>query len=374
MKIEYIKSDSLIYLKSLDDNCIDTIITDPPYGISFMSKEWDKQIPPIEYWKEMLRVAKPGSTIMAFGGTRTFHRLACLIEDVGWKYVDTLSWIYSVGFPKSLDISKAIDKKNGAERKVVGQYQPPGMDSPWNLKNAKDERTVDVFSISRNNLDITEPATEDAKTWDGYGTSLKPAWEPIIVAQKPIDGNYVENALNWGVAGYNIKGASIPIDKDKDASQLRTMNRGSKGDQEGWGMNKNGADNPQVIKEEGRYPTNLIFDKEAADILDRIFEVNGGPSRFFYCTKPSKREKGEYNNHPTVKPISLMEYLCLLTRTPTGGKVLDPFCGSGTTGLACFLTGRDFVGIDIGEDNIELCKRRLQELKEKTTPIKKDIF
>jgi hypothetical protein len=159
--------------------------------------------------KACFRVVKPGGLLLAFGGTRTFHRLACGIEDAGWEIRDCLMWLYGQGFPKSLDISKAIDKAAGAEREVVGRYQPPGMEKPWNLRNAKDERTVEVFASSRNNLDITAPATAAAKQWQGWGTALKPAWEPIILAMKPMDGTFAANAEKHGVAGLNIDACRI---------------------------------------------------------------------------------------------------------------------------------------------------------------------
>lgn len=344
-------------MATLPECSVDTIITDPPYGLEFMGKEWDapwksdrrqvfdgsladdKSSPfkrqkvrygvggsyggrveqmhafqkyMAEIWKAALRVAKPGAMLLSFGGTRTFHRLTCAIEDAGWEIRDCIMWLYGSGFPKSHDISKAIDKKAGAQREVVGKGK--GRTGSKAQPNGGSTFSDDNYQWP-GDYDITAPATNDARLWDGWGTALKPAWEPIIVAMKPTDGTFVNNALKHGVAGFNIDGSRIP-------------------------------------SEGGRFPANVILDEEAGTLL-------GGKSRFFYCAKASKKDRGEGNNHPTVKPTALMEYLCRLTSTPTGGVVLDPFMGSGTTGLACKATGREFIGIELNEDYYHIAKTRL---------------
>lgn len=222
-----------------------------------MGKEWDHGVPGVPFWQEILRVAKPGAYLLAFGGTRTFHRLTCAIEDAGWEVRDCIMWVYSSGFPKSLDIGKALDKAAGAERtEVIGQYKPPQMDKPWNLNNATDERNVELFSSTRNNLDILAPVTDDAKQWEGWGTSLKPAWEPIIVARKPLEGTTVKNVLKYGTGAININDSRVPIDPEADASQLRTMNRSQRTEDingQTWGMSKQTGDQPTVVHSSGRW-------------------------------------------------------------------------------------------------------------------------
>jgi hypothetical protein len=200
--------DCLEVMKDLDDNSVDTIITDPPYGLEFMGKDWDKGVPGVPFWKEMLRITKPGAMLLAMGGTRTYHRLVCAIEDAGWEIYDTIAWLYGSGFPKSHNISKAIDRKAGVEREVVGE-------NPWgaNRKPNSQSGNSKKSQLSGGDLGphpgITAPATPEAQQWDGWGTALKPAMELICVAQKPREGTYVENALKWGVAGMWIDGARV---------------------------------------------------------------------------------------------------------------------------------------------------------------------
>jgi len=339
-------------MATLEPNSVDTICTDPPYGLGFMSKEWDHGVPGVPFWEAALRVAKPGAMLLAFGGTRTHHRLMTAIEDAGWEIRDCLMWLYGSGFPKSMDISKAIDKAAGAKREVVGDNPnrkgraPEGYHAGWNRPWQSDENAAA--------MKLTAPASAAAQLWDGRGTALKPAWEPIVLAMKPLEGTFANNAITHGVAGLNINGS-------------RTL--------------------------EGRFPANLIHDG-SDDVVSRFPDApgqiatslednspqgnkvygamkHGGPvhvprkeddknaSRFFYCSKASKSEKGKDNNHTTVKPLKLMEYLCTLTKTPTGGVVLDPFMGSGTTGIACKNTGRDFIGIELDPDYYQIAAKRL---------------
>ena len=307
-------------LDSLSANSIDTCITDPPYELGFMGKSWDKAgiaFDP-DTWKQVHRVLKPGAFLLCFGGTRTFHRLTSAIEDAGFQIRDCMMWLYAQGLPKSYNLQT-----------------PP---------------------------------------WQGWGTGLKPAWEPIVVAMKPLDGTFEENARRYDVAGLNIDGSRIGIGKGGRRDGERAAAKR---------YTKEGVTNFAVTPgplggdARGRFPANVILDEEAAQMLDEQSGVlksgkprgmrratnhvygpfrqgmpvtgygdSGGASRFFYCAKASPSERGEGNDHPTVKPIRLMEYLCRLTRTPSGGTVLDPFLGSGTTAVACLKTGRPCIGIE----------------------------
>jgi site-specific DNA-methyltransferase (adenine-specific) len=390
--MKLILSGCLEEMKKMQSNSIDAIVTDPPYGLKFMGKKWDYEIPPIEIFKEILRIAKPGAFLLCFGGTRTFHRIACNIEDAGWEIRDTIMWIYGSGFPKSYNISKGIDKHFGEERKVVGKQKNsmPQL-SP---RNSKGVTHIDSMADRYNGSDITAPATPEAQQWDGYGTALKPAFEPIVVAMKPVDKNFVNNALTHGVAGLNIDGCRIEaldqkkLEKNWNRKQSKNEGIGSDGLKEIDLSNR---------KSQGRWPSNVILDEESAKMLDEqsgilssgaikshyknqgienigtfkirdrsgeydIEKSQGGASRFFYCAKASTSERNlgcERNNHPTVKPIKLMKYLCKLVKTPTGGCVLDPYMGSGATGIACKSNGQDFIGIELDKDYFEIAKRRI---------------
>ena len=372
---ELINADALEALKTIPNNSIDTIITDPPYGLSFMAKDWDKALPPMQIWKECIRVLKPGGIALIFGGPRTFHRLAVYIEDSGFILKDILMWLYGSGFPKAQDISRLIDERLGAERESIGKGQ-----------SGKSRKVLNgaLDGSFGGEYDITAPATPEAKAWSGFKTTaLKPAYEPIIMAMKPLSGTYAENALKWGVAGMNIKEARIGNDVIM-----------TKGDSKGYnGIGLSGG----VFKEHvGRFPANIILDPEAAAMLDsqaensksgplgfkkigwrhsnntgeampilyqpQGFNDSGGPSRFFYVAKASPSERGD-NPHPTVKPLSLIDHLVKLTKTPTGGVILDPFVGSGTTAEAAERNGRPWVGIDINKEYILYALERLKKWK-----------
>ena len=373
-------------MPTLEANSVDTIITDPPYGIEFMGKRWDHGVPGVDFWREALRVAKPGAMLLAFGGTRTFHRLTVAIEDAGWEVRDVVSWLYGQGFPKSADISKLIDKKAGAEREqVIGKWAerypngPGGSSSQFSQKGTPSTRTGTPMD--------SLPATPAAQEWHGWGTALKPAWEPIVMAMKPLDGTFAENALTWGVAGLNVDGGRIPI------TDGATMARNNKPGANGW-KNSSGGPNAAALNGEpaGRWPANLVLDEDAAGLLDEQSGIltsgarkgprvqtsdtgwgkgtiqlggaseasTGGASRFFYVAKASRSERGQDNMHPTCKPTMLMQYLVRVTSTPAGGVVLDPFMGSGTTGVACMMEGRAFVGIDREAEYVEIARRRIE--------------
>jgi len=513
MTIQLHLGDCLDVLAQLDADSIDTCVTDPPYGLEFMGKDWDHGVPGVHFWQETYRVLKPGAVLLAFGGTRTWHRLACAIEDAGFELRDTVCWLYGSGFPKSHDISKAIDRAAGAEREVVGEYS---VTRDYSRNGKTGDMAISDGPVHGTTLDITAPATDAAALWDGWGTALKPAFEPIIVAMKPRDGTFAQNALRWGVAG-------LAIDRGRVATNGETPS--GSGDRRGshiyaqdeWTQHQmvNGGN---VTPPSGRWPANVILshapgcrrigtrrvkgsghwpsargegsdvcgpsghsgqdgldERYATDVTDawdcvpdcpvrmldeqsgerpsggangnrtngpysneRTWNVSntpgahvdnglppstGGASRFFvnlppdacrfrYCAKASRSERnagleefeergvqrvgqtvwtnrctlcgasrpqqetscgkcdGELereerqppsmrNGHPTVKPLALMRYLVRLTSTPTGGVVLDPFMGSGTTGCACVLEGRDFVGIEMDADYYAIAEARI---------------
>jgi len=306
-RIKLMLGDNMKSLKELPDNSVDSIVTDPPYGLSFMNKKWDYDVPTVEFWSEVYRVLKPGGHVLSFGGTRTYHRMAVNIEDAGFEIRDQIMWIYGSGFPKSHNIGKAIDKIQGNKRKVVGEMRAGktalGQGSGWNEHENKTE-----IEITKGNSD-----------WEGWGTAIKPAVEPICVARKPLSEKSVaENVLKWGTGGLNIDASRIgnevrttPIHSD-DVKDDTTM----------FGLHKT-IQHERVETTEGRFPANVIFDEEAGKILDEQSGVKksgfnpnaskkqynggtfgggetnsnngygdeGGASRFFYVPKVSKKER-----------------------------------------------------------------------------------
>jgi len=434
--------DCLEVLSGLDENSIDTCITDPPYELGFMGKKWDSSgiaFQP-ETWQAVFRVLKPGAILLAFGGTRTYHRIACAIEDAGFEIRDTIAWVYGSGFPKSYDISKGIDKRAGAEREIIGWHSTHiNRQNTENWNKSARPMTHSKFKTENSNTSgggltpIAPPSTPEAQLWHGWGTALKPAFEPIVVAMKPIDGTYVNNALTWGVAGLWIDGGRVAHGNDVDLSLIQHTQQDGRPEQ--WRMNRsqNGREIP-TYKPEGRFPANFIHDgsgevvglfpqttsgKVAAGTMRGLksnhnvayadiaagteltgYGDSGSAARFFYCAKASRSERNaglegmaeskvhpsgnnwaqttmwngengdeewrkknpnnpQQNHHPTVKPIELMRYLVRLTKTPTGGVVLDPFTGSGTTGIACELEGREFIGIEREPEYVEIAEKRI---------------
>ena len=392
-----VNADCLDVMKRMSDNSVDAIVTDPPYGISFMSKGFDTfkkegmtdnqafQADMTPLFKEMLRIAKPGAHLLAFGGTRTYHRLTCAIEDAGWEVRDCLGWIYSSGMPKSMDISKAIDKKLGAQRAVraaVGDHEGT---IDFGMKNRCPKCGKPFFSANPCTCPREDlvPITEEAKKWSGWGTCLKPAFEPIVLARKPIEGTVADNVLKWGVGGLNIDECRVESDKPVviHSPRKETIYDSGHKDLGTWMENR------------GRFPANLIHDgsDEVLEVFPdnvkggtwnrtkgaRPFNNNGKPTdytsagsdtsigsaaRFFYCPKASKKEKGKENQHPTVKPIELMKYLVKLV-APKGSLVLDPFMGSGTTGVAAIDIGRRFLGIEKEPEYFKIAENRLANAK-----------
>ena len=343
-------------LATMPDNSIDAIVTDPPYELGFMGKSWDASgiAYDVTMWRQCLRVLKPGGHVLAFGGSRTYHRMAVAIEDAGFEIRDQIQWIYGSGFPKSLDVSKAMDKQAGAVREVVGRAAGMGRQNPeWN--GTAQGRIENSFKPE---YDVTAPATDLAKQWQGWGTALKPAHEPIVMARKPLTGTIADNVGQWGVGALNIDGARI--DAGGEIFQRNGLTPRVRG-YHGIKSDDMIYSNPQSTL--GRWPANVIFDEDAAEALDA---QSNGASRFFYVAKVSRAEReaglgqcdGRANHHPTVKPIDLMRYLVRLV-TPKGGIVLDPFTGSGTTGCAAVLEGMDFVGIEQSAEYLAIADARI---------------
>ncbi len=410
----------------------DAAVCDPPYGLEFMGKGWDKGVPGPEFWVEVLRTLKPGGHLLAFGGTRTHHRLWCAIEDAGFELRDTIMWLYGTGFPKSLDVSKAIDKAAGAEREVgdvkgtTGGGRTAMNDAPG-YGRARDYLQGDYYS--------TAPATDAAREWEGWGTALKPAWEPILLARKPLEGTVAANILAHGTGALNIDASRIGTDENLGGGAYAKAGTDRSEGYENWRYKRTG-DAGKFQQPTGRWPANVILDEEAGAMLDeqtgdlgtgggkqlgskqgaasiygnqmipgvqdsRPQPDSGGASRFFYCSKASRAErelgleelepvsgaeavdrkpdtagmespragagrtaKEVKNHHPTVKPLALMRYLVRLV-TPSGGVVLDPFCGSGSTLVAAIQEGFRPVGIDLDEAYCEIAwKRVLHEISD----------
>jgi hypothetical protein len=445
MQYSIINGDCLDVMREMDACSIDSIVTDPPYGLKFMGKDWDHGLPGEAFWREALRVAKPGAHLLAFGGTRTFHRLTCAIEDAGWEIRDCVMYVYGSGFPKSLDVSKAINKAAGAEREVVGAYHVTRDMSGGSWADLHGKQNHAKMH------DIAAPATPAAQQWSGWGTALKPAWEPVIVARKPLDGTVAANVLKWGVGGINVDACRVPTE---DNYTINTWDDGSKpfgggaghpytGRQEGKGrwpanlilswnedeyelrddvkpdqllelerwldanattrfmggtmkidektfkamppelkaifqklpnpgsvevlelfpVSGNGSGKPTIAKRQRNKGWCNSSPGEGVDAIDNYGD-SGSAARFFYCAKASKRERnagmpdGMANNHCTVKPLALMRYLCRLV-TPSGGTILDPFCGSGSTGVAALQEGFNFIGIEKEAEYAEIALARL---------------
>lgn len=376
--------DCIEVMKSLLDESVDSIVTDPPYGLGFMGKAWDDLPPSLPWALECLRVLKPGGYLLAFGGTRTWHRLAVAVEDAGFEIRDSIAWLYGSGFPKSMDVSKAIDKAAGAEREVVSVGAPvkrmiPGADQNKTASWIKDNGREYVPSE-------TVAATDEAKQWEGWGTALKPAFEPIVVARKPLAAKTVAaNVLEHGTGALNI-------DASRVATTESTVRPNGPIGYHGGGSGGIGGSTS------GRFPANVILDQHAAEALDEQsgivksgapgikrggntgaaygaesrppgtqmsgFGDSGGASRFFHTFKyQAKASKAERPNvagvmHPTVKPVALMQWLVRLV-TPPDGTVLEPFAGSGSTVTACKREGFRIVAIEREESYLPLIMFRI---------------
>jgi site-specific DNA-methyltransferase (adenine-specific) len=409
--MKLINADCIEAMKAMPDNSVDSIVTDPPYELGFMGKSWDASgiAFNIEVWQEALRVIKPGGHLIAFSGSRTYHRMAVAIEDAGFQIRDQIMWVYGSGFPKSHNISKGIDKAAGAEREVVGQEK--------NFGASKASEGKQAFGDYAGEWNLTAPNTKEAQQWDGWGTALKPAHEPMVLARKPLEGTVANNVLTFGVGGLNIDGTRVEgVPPSVPQPALGVKKRVTYGF--GTGEGRNG----EMSQATGRFPANFIHDgsdevvalfpdtkgkvgmtQQASTrglyeggtsfgdtkISDGIAD-SGSAARFFYCAKASKRDRNEgldgfeakrdhdgradggvggdnprnrtnnakLNHHPTVKPTTLMQYLVRLV-TPRNGIVLDPFMGSGSTGKACAYEGFDFIGIDQSAEYVAIAQARI---------------
>ena len=452
MTVQILHGDCRDVLRTLADASVDSVVTDPPYGLGFMGKAWDTFTPGdsamrrrpeldavnagmsrqggrqracddyqkrqaadmrafqawCEEWAtECLRVLKPGGHLVAFGGTRTYHRMACAIEDAGFEVRDQLGWLYGSGFPKSLDVSKAIDKAAGAEREVIGDK----LDLPGYHLNGHTGGEAFGHGLSTSTPEtrmkaaqITAPATDAARQWQGWGTALKPAWEPIVLARKPLVGTVAENVLQHGTGAMNIDGCRV---EGVGPSGLKPYTRSTTPEVYALGRAKAGREVTYTDHPAGRWPANLIHDGSPEVLAGFPGQEGESAARFFYCAKANKRDRDEGlegferkapavesahsvvcakcnrqrvnvsgackcespewvrvqqtprgNHHPTVKPTDLMRWLCRLI-TPPGGTVLDPFMGSGSTLKAAELEGFSAIGIELDADYIEIARRRI---------------
>ena len=451
--------DCIIGMKLLDDNSVDSIVTDPPYGLGFMGKQWDtydktqfgrkgnegnndlknkknfnvlpryrsdNSFYEFSYaWsKEAYRVLKPGGHLLSFGGTRTYHRMACAIEDAGFEIRDMINWVYGSGFPKSLNIGKAIDKMQGNEREDLGMYDPRSNFDNFNRQD-RPIGNQQVVNSNTSKLNLTKGTSE----FEGWGTALKPAHEPIVVARKPLGEKTVaENVLKYGTGGINIDDCRIDVDLNNEGSNAKRIDKTYNGKSAIW----NNANKSTTFDgySKGRFPSNIIHNgseevlkefakagecgafapvksgqKEWGGNIYHKFKTSGDngktfykdglgtPARFFYCAKASKSERNQglegfeeiqtdnsrkegnpggdnprnrgvnkvKNNHPTVKPLKLMEYLVRLV-TPKGGIVLDPFIGSGTTGMAAKFQDFNYIGFDITKEYCKIAEARIKSV------------
>jgi adenine-specific DNA-methyltransferase len=379
MTYKIIEGNNIEVLKTYPDNHFDSVVTDPPYGIDFLGKDWDKDTGSIETYRECLRVLKPGGHLLAFSAARTYHHLAMTVELAGFEIRDQIMWIYSSGFPKSHDIGRKMQRQLGVkETKTI---------------NAQDMRGKDGFMLAKPHVDIEQvvPTDEEAKEWEGWGNGLKPAHEPIVMARKPVKGSIVNNVQVYGTGAINIDDCRVPwaageYDKEvaweskygKTTYIPPTYSEDDIYKQREDAKIKNQAPFIKKVPEQGRFPSNVIGEIE-------------GYQKYFYCPKVSRKERhsgfdlttiptqpeGKFdrstglgngnerilqkkgNNHPTVKPVELMKYLVKLV-TPKGGTVLDPFNGSGSTGMACVELGYNYVGIELDSNYVDISTKRIE--------------
>ena len=411
-----INGDSLEELKLIKDDTIDAVITDPPYGIAFLGKDWDSfrgtkvaksQVVKnlgtgmrmtthrenlnyqewCEQWaRECLRVLKPGGWLLAFSAARLYHRIAAGIEDAGFEVRDQIMWIYASGFPKAQDIGKAIQRRQGVEE--YEGFVDTTKNAGFGQTDHARVRAGVEWSTRETQVGKAKCTSPEAKQWSGWKTALKPAHEPIVMARKPMKGSTIDNVLKHGVGALNIDATRIASNDKPQANSKGTtkgfrkfMDKHQKGEAQ-----DNSNDQGYIPNTEGRFPSNVVG--EIADY-----------QKYFYCPKVSRRErhrgfeqehipapfgdvKGAYvdgermakvaddtqyanagNNHPTVKPVELMKYLVKLV-TAQGSHIVDPFSGSGSTGMACKELARTFTGIDLDPHYCEIARRRIAATKE----------
>jgi site-specific DNA-methyltransferase (adenine-specific) len=433
--IRLLQGDCLEVLKDLPDNSIDAVVTDPPYGLSqhspedvqvclhawlngkpfettkggFMGKTWDSWVPGPEVWKEVFRVLKPGGHALVFAGTRTVDLMGIALRLAGFETRDMVAWVYGSGFPKSLDVSKAIDKAAGAERvmRVNEKWAERYPNGPGgNLNSGGDDQHYGQLNrISGNPLLTSDPVTPAARQWNGWGTALKPALEPVLLVRKPLIGTVAENVLKHGTGAINVDGCRVETSDNLNGGAYATKSSDRSDGYENWRFKRGGKGNAgDFVQPEGRWPANLIHDGSDEVVtcfpesndgvagkragvehvtlhglgpLDEKWGGYGGKgsaSRFFYCAKASSEDREEgleglvssdseegsrKNTHTTVKPTELMRYLCRLV-TPPNGVVLDPFMGSGSTGKAAVLEGFNFVGVERESEYMKIADSRIR--------------
>ena len=448
------QGNNLDLLARLPDCSVHAVVTDPPYGLSFMGRDWDKALPDPRTWSECLRVLRPGGHLVAFGAPRLYHRLACQIEDAGFEIRDCLLWLFGSGFPKSLDVSKAIDKvrddtddvravcrwlrarmnergetsatvaeRFGMHSRMVDHWAARDTDSQPNLPTLEQwdklralldfgpEMDAEVYRLnkrkgnpgeawlerdvvgtfrapppggvayplsSRDGLRRSDtPATPEAATWSGWGTALKPAYEPIVLARKPLDGTVAANVQRWGTGAINVDGCRVPSD------EVTGWGGGGSSLHEG-GLSREGGEARPVT---GRWPANLILSDEGDEEWRRYFyspkasrsereagleglpprvvdesRAEGSAGRDNPRAGAGRKGDGRRNHHPTVKPIELMRWLVRLV-TPPGGIVVEPFSGSGTTPSACALEDVDCIAMEIDANYVAISRARVEHYR-----------
>jgi site-specific DNA-methyltransferase (adenine-specific) len=425
-------------LEHIEPNSIDSVVTDPPYELNFMGKGWDNAGVSFQAdtWKRCYEVLKPGGYLLAFGGSRTFHRIAVAIEDAGFEIRDTIMWIYGSGFPKSMNIGLAVDKKKGVESMDTGVIS--------SVSRPNSDKSNTLYKHGMVGKEFTVKIAQNE--WKGWGTCLKPSFEPIIVARKPLEGTLVDNVLTYGVGGLNIDECRVPMSED-DFNEI--TNKSSKNPTNNYNYNESKKYSDYKLNiatlpnESGRFPANTILTYDETDFEEvcggfpqskgassqnnysngsiyrgqslqesstklegyrEWYNDDGSASRYFYCAKASKKDRNEgldtfedkfkpaveyrpflkreaesgmtehndflrlgktKNNHPTVKPTELMQYLIRLV-TPNGGTILDPFNGSGSTGKAAMYENRErnkeykYIGIELTEEYLPIAKARIE--------------
>jgi DNA modification methylase len=414
--LKLINSDCIATMKAMPDNFIDAIVTDPPYELGFMGKSWDSTgiAFNIEVWQEALRVLKPGGHLIAFSGSRTYHRMAVAIEDAGFEIRDQIMWVYGSGFPKSMNLEKAINKMDGVEF----------IEKPASGVGFMNAEGAGGYNTTINQLEQVGDSSQRAKQWQGWGTALKPAHEPMVLARKPVIGTVANNVLTYGVGGLNIDGSRVAHLSEADRASATPQGKVTSNKMAGAAPDVDDIGRVEVERPDtslGRWPANFIHDgsNEVVGLFPQTtsgkpsgkrgvsnhnvayadvavgsdltgYGDSGSAARFFYCAKTSKRDRNEgldefeakrdhdgqaegkvggdnprnrtnaekLNHHPTVKPTSLMQYLVRMV-TPQGGTVLDPFMGSGSTGKACAYEGFNFIGIDQSAEYVEIARARI---------------
>ena len=423
--MKLINADCIEAMKAMPENSVDSIVTDPPYELGFMGKSWDASgiAFNVDVWREALRVIKPGGHLIAFSGSRTYHRMAVAIEDAGFEIRDQIMWVYGSGFPKSHNVSKGIDKAAGAVREVVGTRE-----TSFLARKTKDGNTLqgDMLMSEEKGIGIivdSLPATPAAKQWQGWGTALKPAHEPIVLARKPFIGTVANNVLTYGVGGLNIDGSRVGDTVETWPASRSFASGISSGFTEGL---EKGETQATGVAPAGRWPANFIHDgsdevvelfptlhgsgnkSDVGDGQDKDYEASsyqisyagranrdygskgGSAARFFYCAKASKRDRNEgldgfevkrdhdgradggvggdnprnrtnneKLNHHPTVKPTTLMQYLVRLVTPPNGIVLDPFMGSGSTGKACAYEGFDFIGIDQSAEYCEIAKARI---------------